>query len=162
VLNDAGPELDPAGLKRIAEYAGKLPPVSSWAEAAAQARQVYGVALPDLSDAEWLEYARSSYREDAQGKPVPDVDPAIGKAFGRVAGTPADLWPVFAQIGSVPILVIRGALSDILSTATLERMAREKPRLESLTVPNRGHMPLLTEPACLTAITGFLARHGRA
>jgi pimeloyl-ACP methyl ester carboxylesterase len=162
VLNDAGPELDPVGLKRIAGYAGKLPPVSSWAEAAAQTKQVYGLALPDLSDAQWLDYARNSYREDPQGKPAPDMDPAIGKAFGAPAGAPADLWPLYAQIDHMPMLVIRGALSDILSAATVERMAREKPHLETLTVANRGHSPLLTEPACLTAITSFLARHGRA
>ncbi|MGA2399935.1 MAG: alpha/beta hydrolase [Steroidobacteraceae bacterium] len=162
VLNDAGPEIDPAGLRRIAGYAGKLPPVSTWAEAAAQAKRVYGLALPDLTDAQWLDYARSGYREDAHGKPVPDMDPAIGKAFSTPASAPSDLWPLFAQIGNVPMLAIRGALSDILSAATLERMAREQPRLETLTVANRGHTPLLTEPVCLAAIDGFLARHGRA
>ncbi len=162
VLNDGGPEIDPVGLKRISGYAGKLPPVASWAEAAAQAKQIYGLALPDLSDAQWLDYARSGYREDPEGKPVPDLDPAIGKAFSAPAGAPSDLWPLFAQIGPVPMLVIRGALSDILSAATVERMVREKPHLETLTVANRGHTPLLTEPACLAAIDGFLARHGRA
>jgi pimeloyl-ACP methyl ester carboxylesterase len=161
VLNDAGPELDPAGLRRIAGYAGKLPPVSSWDEAAAQAKSVYGLALPDLTDEEWLGYARQGYREDAQGRPVPDMDPAISKAFGAPSAAAADLWPLFAQIKSVPMLVIRGASSDILSAATVERMAREKPDLETLTVANRGHTPLLTERECLAAIDDFLARHGR-
>ena len=162
VLNDAGPEVDPAGLRRIAGYAGKLPPVSSWDEAAAQAKSVYGLALPDLTDAQWLAYARQGYREDPQGRPVPDMDPAISKAFGASSAAPAALWPLFAQIKSVPMLVIRGASSDILSAATVERMAREKPDLETLTVANRGHTPLLTERECLTAIDDFLARHGRA
>jgi len=161
VLNDAGPEVDPAGLRRIAGYAGKLPPVSSWDEAAAQAKSVYGLALPDLTDEEWLGYARQGYREDAQGRPVPDMDPAISKAFSVPSATPADLWPLFAQIKSVPMLVIRGASSDILSAATVERMAREKPDLETLTVANRGHTPLLSERECLAAIDDFLARHGR-
>jgi pimeloyl-ACP methyl ester carboxylesterase len=161
VLNDAGPELDPVGLRRIAGYAGKLPPVSSWDEAAAQAKSVYGLALPDLTNEEWLGYARQSYREDAHGRPVPDMDPAISKAFGAPSAAPTDLWPLFAQIKTVPMLVIRGASSDILSAATVERMAREKPDLETLTVANRGHTPLLTEPECLAAIDGFLARRGR-
>lgn len=161
VLNDAGPEVDPAGLRRIAGYAGKLPPVSSWDEAAMQAKSVYGLALPDLTHAEWLAYARQGYREDPQGRPVADMDPAISKAFGASSAAPADLWPLFAQIKSVPMLVIRGASSDILSAATVERMAREKPDLETLTVANRGHTPLLTERECLTAIDDFLARHGR-
>jgi pimeloyl-ACP methyl ester carboxylesterase len=61
----------------------------------------------------------------------------------------------------VPQLVIRGALSDLLSAATVERMAREKPDLEQLTIANRGHVPLLDEPECLEAIDAFLTRHGR-
>jgi pimeloyl-ACP methyl ester carboxylesterase len=161
VLNDAGPELDPSGLRRIASYAGKLPPVASWPQAVEQAKQVYGAALPGLSDDEWARYARNGYRDAPDGTPVPDMDPAIGKAFGNPATPPADLWPLYAQI-SVPMLVIRGALSDILSAATVERMAKEKPGLERLTVENRGHTPLLNEPECLAAIDAFLSRHGRA
>jgi pimeloyl-ACP methyl ester carboxylesterase len=59
------------------------------------------------------------------------------------------------------MLVIRGALSDLLSAATVERMVREKPDLEHVTVANRGHTPLLDEPECLEAIDAFLTRHGR-
>jgi len=160
VLNDAGPEFDPAGVRRIAAYAGKLPPVSSWAEAAAQAKSVYGLALPGLTDADWLDYARRSYRENSDGVPVPDMDPKIAQAFHNPSVAPADLWPLYAQIKRVPLLVIRGALSDLLSAATLERMAREKPDLEHITVANRGHTPLLNEPECLAAIDAFVARHG--
>lgn len=160
VLNDAGPEIDPRGLQRIVGYAGKLPPVASWDEAADQARRVYGGALPGLTDAEWLHYARCGYRESAAGVPVPDMDPAIARAFGAAATTPADLWPLYAQIAGVPLLVIRGALSDLLSAATVARMLREKPDLRHVEVANRGHTPLLNEPECLSAIDDFLARHG--
>jgi pimeloyl-ACP methyl ester carboxylesterase len=161
VLNDAGPEIDPAGLRRIAGYAGKLPPVSSWAEAAAQAKSVYGLALPGLTDEEWLDYAHRGYRENAAGIPVPDVDPKISQAFKNPpTAAPADLWPLYSQIKGVPMLVIRGALSDLLSAATVARMAREKPDLQHITVANRGHAPLLNEPECLAAIDGFIARYG--
>jgi pimeloyl-ACP methyl ester carboxylesterase len=160
VLNDAGPEIDPAGVRRIAGYAGKLPPVASWAEAAAQAKNTYGLALPDLSDEEWLDYARRGYRENAAGIPVPDVDPKISEGFRAMAAAPGDLWPLYAQIKGVPMLVIRGANSDLLSAATVERMAREKPGLEQVTVANRGHTPLLNEPECLAAVDAFIARHG--
>ncbi|MGA2708650.1 MAG: alpha/beta fold hydrolase [Steroidobacteraceae bacterium] len=158
VLNDAGPEFDPAGIRRIAGYAGKLPPVSSWSEAAAQAKSVYGLALPDLSDADWLDYAHLGYRENAAGIPVPDMDPKISEAFKNPTAAVANLWPVYAQIKGVPMLVIRGALSDLLSAATVARMAREKPDLEHITVANRGHTPMLNEPECLAAIDAFLAR----
>jgi pimeloyl-ACP methyl ester carboxylesterase len=161
VLNDAGPELDPVGLRRIASYAGKLAPVSSWSDAAAQARSVYGSALPGLTDAEWLDYAQRGYKENAAGIPVPDVDPKIADAFRSATTAPADLWQLFAHIKDVPMLVIRGALSDLLSAATVARMASEKPGLQHITVANRGHAPMLNEPECLAAIDAFVARYGR-
>jgi pimeloyl-ACP methyl ester carboxylesterase len=71
------------------------------------------------------------------------------------------MWPLYAVIKAVPMLVIRGALSDLLSAATVDRMLREKPDLEHITVANRGHTPLLNEPECLRAIDDFLTRHGR-
>ena len=160
VLNDAGPEIDPAGLRRIAGYAGKLPSVSSWTEAAAQAKSVYGLALPGLTDVEWLEYAHRGYRENAAGLPIPDMDPRIGEAFNNPTTAAPDLWTLYAQIKRVPMLVIRGALSDLLSAATVVRMAREKPDLQHITVANRGHTPLLNEPECLAAIDAFIARYG--
>jgi pimeloyl-ACP methyl ester carboxylesterase len=71
------------------------------------------------------------------------------------------MWPLYAAIKAVPMLVLRGALSDLLSVATVERMVREKPELEHVTVPNRGHTPILNEPECMRAIDAFLTRHGR-
>jgi pimeloyl-ACP methyl ester carboxylesterase len=161
VLNEAAPELNPAGLLRIAAYAGKLPPVGSWPEAAAQVKSVYGSALPGLSDAQWLEYARQSFRENPQGVPVPDVDPKISEAFKNFTGAPPDMWALFDKIKSIPMLVFRGALSDVITAAAVARMAQEKPDMGLVTVANRGHAPLLNEPECLAAIDGFLAVHGR-
>ncbi len=160
VLNDIGPEIDPVGAARIRGYAGQLPPVRNWAEAAAQLRQVFGSAWPDLPEARWAVLARRSYREDPSGTPVLDCDPGVGTAMRAAAAEPADLWPVYAALKPVPTLAIRGALSDILSVATFERMQREKPDLERLTVADRGHVPLLDEPECLAAIDAFLARLG--
>jgi pimeloyl-ACP methyl ester carboxylesterase len=161
VLNDAGPELDLVGLLRIGGYAGKLPPVKSWAEAAAQARSIHLAALPDLTEAQWLDYARRNYRENDAGVPVPDLDPQIAAGFKTPPTGPLQMWPLYAAIKAVPMLVLRGALSDLLSAATVERMAREKPDLEHVTVPNRGHTPMLDEPECRRAIDAFLTRHGR-
>jgi pimeloyl-ACP methyl ester carboxylesterase len=162
VLNDAGPELDLAGLARIGSYVGKLPPVATWAEAAAQSKLVNQASAPDLTDTQWLDYARRCYRENAAGVPVRDMDPQIAAGFKGPPTGPLQMWPLYEQIKGVPQLVIRGALSDLLSAATVERMAREKPDLEQLTVANRGHVPLLDEPECLEAIDAFLTRHGRA
>lgn len=156
VLNDIGPEVDPVGAARIRGYAGRLPAVHTWNEAVAQLRTVFEAAWPDLPDDAWSRLARRSYTEDDSGRPVPDVDPNIGEAFRAAPAAAGDLWPVFAALGNIPILAIRGALSDILSEPTFVRMQRERPDLISLTVANRGHVPLLDEPECMRAIDGFL------
>ncbi len=158
VLNDIGPEADPRGIERIRGYTGKLPPVRTWAEAVAQFRAVNGAAWPGLSEAQWSVVTRRSYREDASGTPVFDSDPLIGEAIRAAPAVPPDLWPLFAQIRAVPMLAIRGAQSDLLSAAIVERMQRAKPDLEWLTVEQRGHAPLLDEPGVVPAIERFLAR----
>ena len=156
VLNDVGPQVDPAGLERIRGYAGKAAPVGSWPEAVAQLRADYASAWPDLSDARWDEIARLSYRANAQGVPEADADPLIREPLKSSSAATPDLWPLWRALGRLPILVIRGAHSDILSVPTLARMQSEKPGLEVLTVANRGHAPLLDEPGCVAAIERFL------
>jgi pimeloyl-ACP methyl ester carboxylesterase len=158
VLNDVGPEVDPAGLERIRGYAGKAAAVGGWPEAVAQARSIYGSAWPNLSDARWEAIVRRSYRLNAQGVPEVDADPLIAEPLRNTAAAAPDLWPLWKSLVRVPILAIRGAHSDILSTATLARMQREKADLETLTVPERGHAPLLDEPECMAAIERFLSR----
>ena len=158
VLNDIGPEIDPVGVARIKAYAGKLPPVRSWDEAVAQLRAMYGAAWPGLSDDTWARLARRSYREDATRTPILECDPKVGEALRAAPAAAGDLWPLWAQLGTLPVLAIRGALSDILSASTFARMQREKPDLVPLTVASRGHVPLLDEPECLAAIDALLAR----
>jgi len=158
ILNDVGPEVAGEGLQRIAAYVGRHAPVQNWVEAVAQVRAIYGHALPGLSDAQWQALARRSYSE-ADGVPRLDMDPKIGEAVRAApAGAAPDLWPQFAALRGIPVLAIRGARSDLLSPATFDRMAAEKPDLERLTVPDRGHPPLLDEPVCVAAIDAFLAR----
>jgi len=157
VLNDVGPEVDPVGLERIRRYAGKAAPVRNWAEATAQLRLTYSVAWPGLSDERWEELVRLSYRENAQGLPEVDADPGIGELLRETSAAAPDLWPLWSALARVPMLAIRGALSDVLSASTLERMGRSHPDLKTLTVANRGHPPLLDEPECIAAIEKFLA-----
>jgi pimeloyl-ACP methyl ester carboxylesterase len=157
VLNDVGAEVDPQGLERIRGYAGKSAPVGSWEQAIAQVRSVYGVAWPGLSDERWAKIARLSYRENAHGVPEADADPLIGEPLRDPKAAAPNLWPLWGALAKVPILAVRGAQSDILNTATLARMQREKPDLRVLEVANRGHAPMLDEPECLAAIDEFLA-----
>jgi pimeloyl-ACP methyl ester carboxylesterase len=157
ILNDVGPEVAPEGLQRIASYVGKHAPVHTWQEAAEQMRAMYGVAMPDASDTDWMAFARRSYSE-VDGVPVLDVDRGVGEAVRAApAGAAPDLWPLYAALKPVPTLAIRGELSDVLSPATFDRMQREKPDLRRLTVARRGHPPLLDEPECFAAIDEFLA-----
>jgi len=157
ILNDVGPEVAPEGLQRIASYVGKHAPVRNWQEAAAQMRSMYGVAMPDANDADWIAFAQRSYSE-VDGVPVLDVDRGVGEAVRAApAGAAPDLWPLYAALRPLPTLAIRGELSDVLSVATFDRMQREKPDLQRLTVSRRGHPPLLDEPECVAAIDEFLA-----
>lgn len=163
VLNDVGPEADPRGLERIRSYAGKLPAVRTWDEAISQCREVNGASLPDVPDAQWRALAHRWYRVDASGTPELDFDPMVGEAVRAAPPVPGGLWQVFAQIRSVPMLAIRGALSDILSEAVLARMQRERPDVQTLIVARRGHVPLLEEPEVVPVIDRFLgslAAHG--
>ena len=156
ILNDIGPEVDPAGAQRISSYVGRHAPVSNWGDAAAQMREMYRVAMPDADEADWMAFARRSYTE-VDGVPRLDVDPGIGEAVRAApAGAAPDLWPVYASLRPLPALALRGELSDVLSEATFDRMAREKPDLQRVTVARRGHPPLLDEPESVAAIDAFL------
>jgi pimeloyl-ACP methyl ester carboxylesterase len=158
VLNDVGPEIDPVGMERIKQYAGKLPPARTWDDAVAQTRAVYGNAWPDLAADRWAALARRGYREDAAGTVELDADPNIGEALRAAPGATFDLWPLWGALRNVPTLAIRGTRSDILSVATFARMKSENPDLRQLEVANRGHVPLLDEPECIGAVEAFLAR----
>lgn len=159
IMNDVGPEIAPEGLARIQAYTGKLPPVSSWAEAAAQSKTIYGTWLPGLSDADWERMARRSFRAGPDGAPELDMDPNIGRAVREVGPQVGDPWALFDAFGDLPVLVLRGEMSDILSADILARMHERKPDLASVTVPDRGHVPLLDEPVSLAAIDAFVDRY---
>jgi pimeloyl-ACP methyl ester carboxylesterase len=158
VLNDVGPEIDPVGMERIKQYAGRLPPARTWSAAVAQTRAVYGDAWPGLEPERWQELARRGYRENAAGIVEADADPGIGEALRAAPATRLDLWPLWQALRNVPTLAIRGAHSDILSSATFARMQQEHPGLRQLEVADRGHVPLLDEPECIEALDAFLSQ----
>jgi pimeloyl-ACP methyl ester carboxylesterase len=157
ILNDIGPELDPRGLARIKGYVGKSKPVTNWDEAVAQARSINEVAFPDFTEQEWLDFTRGTYREE-NGVPVLAYDPAISQPLDddESGVVPPDLWPVFEGVTAIPMLVVRGAQSDILAPGCVADMRERKPDLLVAEVPHRGHAPTLTEPVSLVAIDAFL------
>ena len=165
VLNDIGPEVDPRGIERIRGYVGKGAVVGSWEEAAASLREINSSVFPDFGPDDWLKMAHCTYAVGEDGLLRPDYDPRIAERFvpqGDAESNPVpalpDLWPFFGALRTVPTLVVRGEISDILSRPVLERMAALHPEFDHVEVPGRGHAPLLTEPACLAAIERVLAR----
>jgi pimeloyl-ACP methyl ester carboxylesterase len=158
VLNDMGPEVDPAGLERIKSYAGRLPAPKNWDDAIAQTRSMFGNAWPNLSAERWSTLTRRGYREDEKGVLKVDADPMIGEMLRAAPAATANLWPFWKALRGIPMLAIRGAQSDILSGATFAKMKTENPDLIQLEVAQRGHAPLLDEPQCMAAIDAFLAQ----
>ncbi len=122
-------------------------------------REQGGICYPDFSVAEWLKLAKRLMVVGGSGRVVFDYDMKIAEPFHAAgSGTPFDMWPAFHALAERPVLAIRGALSDILSTATLERMARELPGLEAVTISRVGHAPTLEEPEAQAAIRRLLAK----
>ena len=157
IINDIGPQVSMAGIRRIGRYAGKLKPAEHWGDAIANTRIMFEVACPDADAATWEDITRRTYRIGADGKPVLKSDPNIGKAFQERGGSPADPWGLFEQLGRFPLLALRGESSDLLAAETLLEMAERVPALQTCTVANRGHAPWLDEPDALAAIDCFLA-----
>jgi pimeloyl-ACP methyl ester carboxylesterase len=160
VLNDIGPEIDPTGVARIQSYAGRLPPVRSWDDAAAQMKMTFGLAMPEYTEQQWLAFARQSFDEGEDGAPRLAADPKIGDAIRSIPAPPGAaqaMWLALGQLRNIPALALRGAHSDLLSAATFERMGREAPGMVTVTVANRGHAPQLDEPDSLRAIDAFLS-----
>lgn len=157
VLNDVGPELAPAGLGRIVAYTGKPAGAASWDEAAAYARATNGHAFPELTDADWMAFARRIFREDARGIRL-DYDPDITVPFTTVKpASKAAMWALFRNLARKrPLLLVRGATSDILAAETTARMRKLAPAMGYAEVAGIGHAPMLTEPTARAAIEEFL------
>ena len=155
VLNDIGPEIDSAGLDRIRGYVGQLPPVTTWAEAAAQARSRNEIAFPDYTDDDWLRFAKNIYVENKDGHPVPAYDPEIARSLQQNNAV-VDMWPLFDTMKTCPVLAVRGATSDILSPSCVDGMRERHPDFTAVEIPDRGHAPMLDEPAAVAAIQTFL------
>lgn len=156
VLNDIGPVVEQKGLSRISAYVGRIPLPGTWAEAAILLQDMGKRAFPAISLAEWGEVARQWFNEH-KGRPAPGYDAALSNTLSILDGPIPALWPQFEALKRVPVLVLRGETSDILSAATVEEMRRRHPALASFVVPGQGHAPLLRDGETIAAIGAFLA-----
>ena len=157
VLNDIGPELEIIGARRIQSYVGRTHDIPNWDEAIAHVKRNFSGMYPDLTEPRWREFARNSFEEGADGRVRYAYDCKIAELMRWLPyGAMPPMWYAYASLRSIPTLAIRGELSDLLSPSIFERMRREKPDLLQLSVPNRGHAPLLHEPFCQEALDRFL------
>lgn len=155
-LNDVGPEIHRPGLERIFDYVGRNPAVKTHADLAARLpRNMPGFA--NVPDSRWLEEAQKHYTQDAGGLHI-TYDPALREAFlAAFEGPPVDLWPLWDATSGLPVALIRGANSDLLTQACADEMRRRRPDMIFASVPDRAHIPFLDEPQSVAALRAFVA-----
>ncbi len=154
-LNDVGPEIAREGLLRIFDYVGRNPAGKTFqglAERLAQTPGFDGVPMT-----RWLAEARKHAIETPEGLRI-TYDPALRDAFlAAFDGPPADLWPLFDALAGLPLALIRGANSDLLTAATVRKMRARRPDMMFAEVPGRAHIPFLDEPEAVALIRSFVA-----
>jgi len=164
VINDVGPELAPEGIARIASYVGARSQEAGdgktdLAGAIAQIRAINDVAFPGRDAAFWEIFARRTFEPTPDGFWKLAYDPNIGRALLE-AGPAPDLWDAFRALQETPTLIVRGAISDLLTAPIIERMRAARPGFDYCEVANVGHAPTLTEDDALPAIRKFIDTNG--
>ncbi|MDO5642459.1 MAG: alpha/beta hydrolase [Paracoccus sp. (in: a-proteobacteria)] len=155
-LNDVGPEIERAGLERIFLYVGRNPRARTWAELAEKLpANMPGFA--NVPEGRWLADAQKHYAQTAAGLVI-RYDPGLREAFlAAFEGDTPDLWPLWDATAGLPVALIRGAHSDLLSPKVAAKMKARRPDLIFAQVPDRAHVPWLDEAESLAAIRDWLA-----
>jgi pimeloyl-ACP methyl ester carboxylesterase len=159
VLNDVGPELQTAGLERIRDYIGAGGSQPTWMHAARAFAELNGAVYPGYEIHDWLRLTKRTHRLTAEGRIVTDYDKQIAAPLRVPGGGDAamDLWPIYRALGDVPLLILRGELSDILARSAGEKMVAELPRARLVEVPGVGHAPTMDEAEARAAIDAWTA-----
>ena len=156
LLNDIGPVMEPRGLMRIKSYVGKLPIARNFEEGAEILRWLFEKQFTKLAPQDWIAFAQRTWRE-GDGTLVPSHDPKLARALSFSLEHLPTLWDQFDALARIPLMVIRGANSDMLARPTLNEMLARRGQLEVVVVPDQGHAPLLAEPMAIRRIAAFVA-----
>jgi pimeloyl-ACP methyl ester carboxylesterase len=158
VLNDIGPVIETKGLVRIKGYVGQMPPPRDFEDAAEVLRRLFKAQFTKLDARDWFAMATRTFRK-RDGRLVPCYDARLATALkGVEPHRPLPpLWKEFDAFSAKPVMIIRGANSDILSPATVAAILARRPDVHCLEVPDQGHAPLL-EGDVARAIATFVAR----
>jgi pimeloyl-ACP methyl ester carboxylesterase len=157
VLNDNAPQLAQPAIERIKAYAGSPPAFATVLELEAFFRQVYA-PYGWLSDAQWRRLTETSTRRLPDGRVTPHYDPAMVRQF---TDHPDDyrIWDHYDAL-EIPVLCLRGAVSDLVLPETIAEMQRRGPalrgHLQVVEVPGCGHAPALNVPDQLEQVTAFI------
>ncbi|MGB8685572.1 MAG: alpha/beta hydrolase [Candidatus Binatus sp.] len=152
VINDIGPEIDPKGAARIAGYVGEAPERFKDINEVVEYYKKNYPPMAKLANSVVADQVKWSVKPDADGDLVWKMDPNVRRPLrGATAQQRFDLWVPYARI-VCPTLIVRGADSDILDSATANRMCKVHKRAKTVEVPGVGHAPSLTEPESLAAI----------
>lgn len=154
-LNDIGPEIAEAGMSVIFDYIGRNP-AQSTLDDAAQFRAQAWTHFKGVPNARWLAEVRNHYDETPEGLVI-KYDPKLRDALlaGRDAPVP-DLWPLYDALADLPLAILRGDASDLLSARTFETMRNRRPDAHAATVLGRGHVPFLDEPESLGVLHDWI------
>ncbi len=161
ILNDVGPEVGQGGIDRIKTYVGRDVRFRDWDEAADAIASNYGASFDRYTHDDWVKMAKRNCRED-NGEIRFDYDMAIALPFNAGGETPqVDMWPLFTALAQKPLLLVRGAKSELLAAETAAKMQAKAPGMKFALVQGVGHAPELNEPEALSAIEDFLALFDR-
>jgi pimeloyl-ACP methyl ester carboxylesterase len=156
-LNDVGPRLDMDGLGRIKDFVGRNPAAKS-IEAFARVLPLGNPGMDNVPESRWLEEAQRHALPDGKGGLKINYDPALRDSFlAAFEGPPPDLWPLFQACAGLPLALIRGANSDLLTADQAAEMRAARPDMIFAEVPDRAHIPFLDEPESIAALQAWLS-----
>ncbi|KEO61720.1 alpha/beta fold hydrolase [Thioclava indica] len=156
-LNDVGPVLEQDGLNKIFDYIGRNPAAKTHAEMAAKLPAAM-TGFANVPEGRWLEESHHHYRQTDTGLII-NYDPALREAFlDAFKHGVAEAWPLFDACAELPMALIHGANSDLLSDATVAKMRAQRPDMIYASVPDRSHIPFLDEPEALAALRSWIAK----